>query len=136
MSFTRTKYDSCEQLSSCNIPRGTGEYVLDINRFENTSTCNINTNADINFYNSDIQNRIDIENELFALNQQSGNCTTNKPTLCMANSSQKICRQKPAVKTICDRSILCGNLSNPNSTNCFGLNAGLNCTIPNSELLR
>ena len=42
MSFTRTKYDSCEKSASCSIPRGTGEYIMDINRFENTTTCNIN----------------------------------------------------------------------------------------------
>ena len=135
MSFTRTKYDSCEKSASCSIPRGTGEYIMDINRFENTTTCNINKNSDINYYYSDIQNRINIENELRALNHQLGNCTTNKPVLCSADPTQNICRQISAVKTICDpNKSLCGN--NPNSINCFGLNAGLTCETNSYELLK
>lgn len=127
MSFTRIKYDPCDSNKRCNIPKGTGEYMLDINRYENQNTCGINNNSDMSFYFSDIEKKINIENELFALNQQNGNCTTNKQTLCTQDCNQNMCKSVPAVKNICDRSILCGNLSNPNSTDCFGLNARLNC---------
>jgi hypothetical protein len=135
MSFTRTKYDPCEKSASCNIPKGIGEYMMDINRFENTTTCNVNNNSNINYYNSDIQNRIDIENELLVLNHQLGNCTTNKPTLCMTDPTQNICTQSYAIKNICDPNrSQCDN--NPNSINCFGLNAGLSCNTNNSGLFR
>ena len=127
MSFTRTRYDSCDKNNRCNMPTGTGEYIMDLNRFENNSSCNINSGNNLNFYFSDIEKKINIENELKSLNQQLGKCGSNKPTLCSENSNQDVCNVKPAVKNICDRSILCGNLTNPNQTNCFGLNAGLNC---------
>ena len=80
MSFTRTRYDQCDKSKRCNIPMGTGEYIMDINRFENNSSCQANSNNNFNFHYSDIEKKINIKNELLALNQQLGNCTNNKPT--------------------------------------------------------
>ena len=127
MSFTRIKYDDCGKNNSCNFPTLPGEYRLDLNRHENSNICNLNKNTNISFYNNDIGNRIDIENELKALNQQLGDCTTNKPTLCSENPKQSICNAKPSVTRLCDRSIHCTDMDKNNNGMCFGLNAGLNC---------
>ena len=130
MSFTRIKYDPCSNNNSCNFPTLPGEYRLDINRHENKNLCDVNKNTNISFYYNDIGNRIDIENELKALKHQLGDCSTNKPTLCLENPKQSICKVKPSVTRLCDRFIQCANENNNNTNNnngmCFGLNARLN----------
>ena len=127
MSFTRIKYDPCSNNNSCNFPTLPGEYRLDINRHENKNLCDVNKNTNISFYYNDIGNRIDIENELKALKHQLGDCSTNKPTLCSENPNQSICKAKPSVTRLCDRSIHCTSMDSNRTGSCFGLNAGLNC---------
>ena len=130
MSFTRTKYDSCDTNWRCNVPAGTGEYMLNKMYWENTNVCSNNQSVDLSYFNNSIGDRTDIESELRSMNQELGNCSVNKQELCLGkkdNEKPKIRNIKPAVVNICDRSIQCGKLSNPGQNDCFGLNAGLNC---------
>ena len=127
MSFTRTMYDNCQSTNRCNEPLQPGNYMLNKTFWENSNVCTNNTNVDLNYFNNSIGNRTDLESELRSLNQQLGNCSVNKQKTCLEDSSQPICNIKPAISNICDRYITCPSLSHPNKTDCFGMNANLNC---------
>ena len=83
MSFTRTKYDSCDTNWRCNVPSGTGEYMLNKMYWENTNICSNNQSADLSYFNNSVGDRTDIESELRSMNQELGNCSVNKQELCL-----------------------------------------------------
>lgn len=114
MAYSRTKYDSCNNINECNMSQNPFNHHVNITRFEspsyNNNKCASNNNTNISITNTDIKKKINIESELRGLNYTLGKCNNNEPTLCnvglKSQNTSSFCNTLTEIPALCERSIV------------------------------
>jgi hypothetical protein len=74
MSYNRLIYDNCAYTTEIKESTGPLEYFLYKGKYENTKKCPTNDYSNI----IEVEDRADVENELFGLNRTNTKCPTGK----------------------------------------------------------